>query len=249
MEQLLLSPFAHIQAIPIELNELWAKAFNLAATELIEAIEFKEPNRERKLSTAARWYAGLPQLLLRDPQREQRRSNPVIERRLVLFIDGKYLTLLQEWQADSQRARRKMKPPKKDNEELRLRKANELIHKGYISRALNTLEGNGKAHADDPAIQQQMKDKHPRVEGEQFLTEAPMPAERNLSLPHLRNVVKKTKLLVGVGTRGLKAGHIKPLESGAFLDDDARSAGDVSFFDTTHVLVVAPRHETDGTNG
>ena len=150
----------------------------------------------------------------------------MIRRRLTLFINKQYGALLNEWQTDVQKAQRKMKPQRKDTPERRVEHAIDLFHKGYVSRGLSTLEGNGRAPAEDPAIQQQMRDKHPQVDGVECFDDAPPPAIHDLELKLLDKVVKDVRGLVGVGPRGLKAGHIKVLESGAFNDDNAKEASD-----------------------
>ena len=226
MDTLYLSPFQHVTWIPKGSIELWAAAFNIVTKELIEAITSSGPGRSQRISTAARWYLGLPQLFLRDANRSHKRNAKVIRHRLTLFINKQYGELLNDWRFDLEKAQRKMKPLKKDTPERRLEHAINLFHKGYVSRGLSTLEGNGRASADDPAIQQQMRAKHPQVEGEECFDDAPPPANQDLELPLLDKVVRDARGLVGVGPRGLKAGHIKVLESGAFNDDNAKEAFD-----------------------
>jgi hypothetical protein len=226
LHQFALSPFRHVTWIPKGSIELWATAYNIVTKKLIEAINSSGPGRTKRIGTAARWYLGLPQLLLRDPNRGHKRNAKVIRRRLTLFINKQYGALLKEWQSDVAKAQRKMKPPRKDTPERRVEQAIDLFHKGYVSRGLSTLEGNGRASAEDPAIQQQMRDKHPQVEGEECFDDAPPPAIHDLELKLLDKVVKDARGLVGVGPRGLKAGHIKVLESGAFNDDNAKEAFD-----------------------
>ena len=224
LEDFILSPFQHIPWVPKACIEKWAIAYNTTTTSLIEAINSTGPGRTKRIGTAARWYLGLPQLLLRDANRGPKRNAKVIRRRLALYNNKDYDKVLKQWNIDSNNARRKMKPPATDTPERRLEQAIALFHKGYVSRGLSTLEGNGRASADDPAIQQQMSDKHPQINGNQYFGDEPPPAAKDLELQSLGEVVKETRGLVGVGPRGLKAGHIKVLESGAFADDNAKEA-------------------------
>jgi hypothetical protein len=172
-----LSPFQHVTWIPKGSTELWASAYNIVTKELIAAVNSTGPERTKRIGTAARWYLGLPQLMLRDANRGPKRNAKIIRNRLTLFKSKEYGKLLKDWHFDCEKSRRKMKPPRKDTPERRLEHAIDLFHKGYVSRGLRTLEGNGRASAEDPAIQQQMQDKHPRVEGEEFFDDASPSAE------------------------------------------------------------------------
>jgi hypothetical protein len=64
-----LSPFVHVPWIPKSLNEKWAKVFNIVIQNLLDAINSEGPGRTKRIRTAARWYLGLPQIMLRDPNR------------------------------------------------------------------------------------------------------------------------------------------------------------------------------------
>jgi len=77
-------------------------------------------------------------------------------------------------------------------------------------------------------------DKHPQINGNQSFDDEPPPAAKDLELQTLGKVVKETRGLVGVGPRGLEAGHIKVLESGAFSDDNAKEA--FASFETLGIL-------------
>jgi hypothetical protein len=85
LDQFALSPFRHVTWIPKGSIELWATAYNIVTKKLIEAINSSGPGRTKRIGTAARWYLGLPQLLLRDPNRGHKRNAKVIRRRLTLF--------------------------------------------------------------------------------------------------------------------------------------------------------------------
>jgi hypothetical protein len=185
LQDLFLSPFQHVPFVPKACIEPWAIAYNTTTTALIEAINSTGPGRTKRISTAARWYLGLPQFLLRDANRGPKRNAQVIRRRLALYNDQKFGEILKQWNIDSNNARRKMRLPKTDTPERRLEQAISLFHKGYVSRGLSTLEGNGRASADDPAIQQQMRDKHPQVDGNQSFDDEPPPAAKDLELQSL----------------------------------------------------------------
>jgi len=61
-----LSSFHHPESIPKDCIELWARLFARVSQGLIDALDYSGPDREDKIGTAARWYLGLPQLMLRD---------------------------------------------------------------------------------------------------------------------------------------------------------------------------------------
>ncbi len=58
-----------------------------------------------------------------------------------------------------------------DTEESRRKRAVDLIYKHNIGKGINILEGFGRADPDDPAIRQQMLDKHPAPAAEDPLAE------------------------------------------------------------------------------
>ena len=71
---------------------------------------------------------------------------------------------------------------------------------------------------------EQMREKHPQ-RGEPLDDLAPRPAGvQPVNLAGLSQVVHRMKVLVGVGTRGLRPGHLKGLFKGRFHDLDAREA-------------------------
>jgi hypothetical protein len=224
------SPFFHVTTVPKKHQELWAQAFNMITRELIEALKARGRGRRRRITAAASWYLGMPQLFLREMGYGPKRSAGAIHRRLTQFHNGDYTGLLDEWNKDFEKWMKKIKPMKEDTESRRTQHCIDLFHKGYVSRGLQILEGHGRARSEDDEIKKQMIDKHPQHDLSELQRHLPPQAATTLSLPSLRQVVRDSKLLVGVGPRGFKAGHIKCLESGAFGNDDAKGAFD-SFTD------------------
>ena len=90
-----LSPFYHPESIPRDCMELWARAFARASQELIDALDSSAPDRDMKIGTAARWYLGLPQLMLRDNGRSAARRNAAIKGRLSGYLHGDYKAVVQ----------------------------------------------------------------------------------------------------------------------------------------------------------
>ena len=64
--------------------------------ELVEALEDDGPGRAERLEAAARWYLGKSQLFLR-LQRKGESGAAVINKRLGLFLDGKFRDVLHSW--------------------------------------------------------------------------------------------------------------------------------------------------------
>jgi hypothetical protein len=200
------------------------KVFNIVIQNLLDAINSEGPGRTKRIGTAARWYLGLPQIMLRDPNRKGHRDTGVLDARLSQFLAGDYSGLLLEWERASIRARQKAKPLKQDSEPRRLSQCLDSFNKGLIGRGLCFLEGFGRAPADNPSVVAQMREKHPQ-RGESLGPLEPRPTESPpANLDGMKDVVMKTRALVGVGPRGLRPGHIKGLFKGCFSDSDARQA-------------------------
>ena len=104
--------------------------FNIVAQNLLDAINSRGPGRTKRIGTAARWYLGLPQILLRNPNRNGYRNTVVLEARLNQFLAGDYGGVLEEWEAASIKARGKAKPMKPDGPERRLSQCLDSFNKG-----------------------------------------------------------------------------------------------------------------------
>ena len=57
---------------------------------LIDALGYPGPDRNEKIGSAARWYLGLPQLMLRDNGGSAARRNAAIKGRLNALLNGEY---------------------------------------------------------------------------------------------------------------------------------------------------------------
>ena len=74
------------------------------------------------------------------------------------------------------------------------------------------------------AVVAQMRDKHPQRGDSLGPLEARSPESQSPNLGGMKDVIMKTKALVGVGPRGFRPGHIKGLFKGFFSDPDAKQA-------------------------
>ena len=219
-----LSPFYHPESIPRDCMELWARAFARASQELIDALDSSAPDRDMKIGTAARWYLGLPQLMLRDNGRSAARRNAAIKGRLNGYLHGDYKAVVQRWRDDYDKAASRTRTPRPETKDRRLAQCLKLIYQGFISRGLRVLEGFGKASADDPAVFEQMLRKHPQDE-ERW--SAPTRADDGSDEPDLtllRQAVKDADPKVGVGPRGFRSNYAKALIFGRFADSEAKVA-------------------------
>jgi len=84
-------------------------------------------------------------------------------------------------------------------------------------------EGNGRG-PPGPVTNAQMVDKHPVVK-HTFDSVLPRPQgadEQDLGM--CARVIKTTKPIIGVGSRGLRPAHIKALLQGSFREPDATEA-------------------------
>ena len=90
-----LSPFYHPESIPKDCMELWARVFARVSQGLIDALGYSGPECDEKIGTLARWYLGLPHLMLRDSGQSAARRNAAIKGRLNAFLSGDYKVLMQ----------------------------------------------------------------------------------------------------------------------------------------------------------
>ena len=154
----------------------------------------------------------MPQILLRRGE---------VGPRLQLFLAGKFDTLINDWIQDAEKMAAKQRPSQTNTPQHRLEQCLNFIEKGHLRRGLRILEGLGRAPSDDAEIQEQMAAKHPAGGGPFELreTEDPLP---DVSL--METLLAQADPLVGVGTRGLRPGHLKCLIQGQFHHEEARQA-------------------------
>jgi hypothetical protein len=209
-----LSNLAHVLWVPMSCLHQWGQVFSTITGKLHEVICSDGPSRHRRFEIAARWYLGMPQILLRNPGRGQERNAKIIERRLIQFPAGDFSSLLSEWRADKAKAQRQAKPPMPERLFRRVTLCIQRFCQGYVSRGLRYVEGNGKANTEDTKVIAQMAEKHPE---ETENRDEPTPGERP-NLGSMPDVVQHTKPLTSVGPRGLHAGPIKQLFTGNFPD-------------------------------
>ena len=97
---------------------------------------------------AARWYFALPQLFLREVDKVKHRD-AVIQQRLANFLTGDYVAVISSWrkEVNAGKARRSSarSPPKpitaEKKEELKLDYGIKLFYSGFVSKALQVIEG------------------------------------------------------------------------------------------------------------
>lgn len=162
--------------------------------------------------------------MLRDNGRERARNNAAVKWRLNSFIRGDYKTLVDSWRTDYDKALGKQRMSRPDTKTRRLDQCTRLFYQGFVSRGLRVFEGFGKAPADDPAVFQQMLEKHPQT-AEYW----PQPTRADdgsdaPDLSKLRRAIHDSDPKVGVGPRGFKSNYAKALIHGRFTDAEAKSS-------------------------
>ena len=225
LQDFALSPFSHHQFVPRKSMEKWARAYNNVASNLLREIYSPEPNRRKFIGRWARLYMGLPQLIFRNTgsgHNSKARANTV-ERRLDLFVNARFETLLQEWRRDVDRVGAKPRATSKpETLEGRTSQCCDLIGKGFITRGVQRLVGFGKADHSNSEIMEQMRQKHPQHE--KTWDKPTLEAEFAPDLSNVPKVVNGLNPLVGVGPRGFKAHYLIALHRGNFSNAGAAAA-------------------------
>ena len=106
VDDILESPFAHVQSIDSAQHEAWAHASVDVFTAISDAAAAAPgPEGSAELDRALKWLLVYHQVLLRVPPRGGRRGAGVIPKRFDLWRDGDFERLLQWWRQDRAAAR------------------------------------------------------------------------------------------------------------------------------------------------
>jgi hypothetical protein len=229
MSAFTMNSFVQLEFVPASLTSKWAQISSRIMADLIAALNapIDEPGRVLRIGTALRWYVGLPQLFLRSPHRTYDRTVRILERTMDQFLAGDYATVISTWY--KQRSACLLRDRKRKNPREPLADALKILNSGHrrsISRSIGVLEGNGVTSCDNPAVRQQMLQKHPQStigRGEEG------PAVRAdqmdaIDLESLTAVVKDLDPLVGVGPRGFKADYLMKIFIGRMANKEAADA-------------------------
>jgi hypothetical protein len=156
LEDFVLSAFS-IYETPLACK--WARIYSRSTKLLIEAAISAPELRDRRLATAIRWYAALPQLFLRDTGRKGSRKANIIEGGMNQYLAGRLSIVIQQWWRDLNKIHRRTLQPRKDVDPIR--RAVNLIYDGFISRATRLVEGSGRISCDNSSIRERMLSEHP----------------------------------------------------------------------------------------
>ena len=225
-----LCPFTTVLHVPSGAAEDWARTFANVTKDLLDAcaLPLADPSRRAKIILASKWYGILPQIILRSPGRGPEKDTKIIKLRLHQFVSGNFKSLVGHWAKDVQKQHARSRKPRNDTIEARTTRAVKDILDGDISRGLRITDGHGCTPLDDPAIRQQMKDKHPAPAEE--VAWPPIPEawieSVDMDLSYLEKIIHETDPKTGVGPRCLRPDHIKWLFEGIFEHPDAISAKD-----------------------
>ena len=225
-----LCPFTTVLHVPSGAAEDWARALGRVTKSLMGACDLPlaDPTRRAEINLASKWYSGLPQIILRSPGRGHLKDTKIIKLRLHQFLNGNFKVVVQHWVQDVQRQHARTRKPRNDTIEARTARAVKDILGGDISRGLRITDGHGCAPLDDPAIRQQMKDKHPPAPVGAIWPVLPEEwiEELDMDLSNLKKIVHETDPKTGVGPRCLRPDHIKWLFEGNFTHPEAKAAKD-----------------------
>ena len=232
------SPFHHVMAVPFSCVDKWGTVVGRALAGLVEAADLPQDSRANraKLDRALKLYAGLPQLIFRNPGRGHAKNAKIIQQRLDQFIAGEFILLFEPWGTEVRKFRLKTRKAQADTEEGRRDRAVELIYQHNIGKGINILEGFGRADSDDPDIRQQMREKHPAPEGvhaedwseipEDWLGIARESVESDATLKRISKVIRETDPTTGVGPRGLHYNYLSVLFTGHMSTPESKAASD-----------------------
>lgn len=223
-----------MEFVPHAVREDYARVCYLIFTALIESIDKGTSSDE---NSALRWYAGIPQLFLRECKHKKRRV-ACIQQRLSEFLAGDYEKIIDDWQLEKTKnlEAKKIKPVKSSRatpttldavakeQDRRANFAVRLFEKGFVSKSLRMLEGNGTASSADPRIIQQMRDKHPQTKCTLDTSAEGRESSSSISLDLLHDVVMGLKPHTGTSVRKLRTNHIQALFNGNFTSPEAKNA-------------------------
>ena len=223
LEDFAVSPVTTVEFVPGQVQEKWAKVFSHIALALKDALDSPGPGHTRRIREALRWCCGVPQIFLRSSSRgDHHRQARHIEGRLDAFIGGNYTTLIGWWRAECERAGRTQKPRKPQSPDQRWDLGVQQIVRGFVGNRMNK-GGSGGVGPTGARKEGQVVDKHPH-ERWQPLEPVADPGADGADLSFCEKVIAATKPIIGVGPRGLRPGHLKPLFQGFFVDNKAREA-------------------------
>ena len=237
-ESMFCSPFHHVMAVPFSCIDKWGTVAGRALAGLIEAADLPQHSRANrtKLDRALKLYAGLPQLIFRNPGRGHAKNAKIIHQRLDQFIAGEFRLLFGPWGTEVRKFRLKTRKAQVDTEESRRDRAVELIYQHNIGKGINIIEGFGRAEPDDPDIKRQMKEKHPAPKGadaedwpdipDEWLGIARESVESDAMLKRISKVVRETDPTTSVGPRGLHYNYLSVLFTGHMSTPESKAAKD-----------------------
>ena len=240
-----LSNLPTVVFIPDTCREKWAIVYNAIASNLCDAIQHQQTEREstgsvdeasrQRLSVAAKWYVAIAPIFLRDSKNNSTRAATIL-RRLDEFLNGSYTKIIEDWlqavdnaenhqvkKKDEKDKKKKKKKKKKSdtNQDIQLNHAMKLFYEGFVSKALSIVESHGLAPTDNKKVIQQMVDKHPRGHHtwDEFACNPDL-----IELGPLEQVTKEALPYTGVGVRRLRTNHLSCLAKGKFYNDSAKLA-------------------------
>ena len=157
-----MSPWSHLQSVPMEFRVDWARAHVDVFREWRDATAAGSVVR---VDIALRWYLLLPDVLLRGRRRGGRRGQALIAARFEAWRRGQRRWLIEELTVDrareSRRARERARQGRRRHERVEtVERVHELIQEGQLARAARLLRSSGVCDVT-PELLEQLRRKHP----------------------------------------------------------------------------------------
>jgi len=210
-----------IASVPRSLVGRWARAMAKTLRWVIDAEDAGDDDRLRR---ALLWRKGLAQFLLRRVKgggaRKRNRRHAVFHRRFLMFENGAYAALLASWASDLEAAKRRGPGSHRvQDDAAKVKRAEELVRAGELSKANSALLSEGTLDPRNPAVYRKLKEKHPTRKAD-----VDFDLEKDFRLAdELRPDVKFAKLRrrAGVGPDGWRNEYLIVLDR-AHDDPDAK---------------------------
>jgi hypothetical protein len=224
MESFSLCSIPTLISIPNNSVDLYGEVFTKMTDSIFTALE-NQPENTTSISAdrAFKIYFGFPQIFFRNTTSGKLSIKEAVRKRLQLYLNNDLDTLLSDWMKDKKKWEEKQakRTQRKKNTNInreqlqKEKKALDYIYKGFVSKGLRILEGNGVAPNDCDEVIQQMIDKHPQ----QFNNLPSIDKDIDCNIIDMDNIItfiKRPDLYKGVGPRSLRPDYLGKLANGRF---------------------------------
>jgi hypothetical protein len=226
MEEFMLCSLPTLISIPTGAVDLYGEVFTIMTDNIFSSLENQtEPGPSLSADRAFKIYFGFPQIFFRNITSGRLSIKEAVRKRLHLFLNNDLDTLIADWIKDKKKWEMKIDKNRKVSNtrhtdqkvesQIRLKKALEFIHKGFMSKGLKILEGNGVAPKDNQEVIRQMIQKHPQEFKELPLIDADIDYN-TFDMENIVTFIKTPELYKGDGPRSLRPDYLGKLATGKF---------------------------------